>query len=140
VAKLALEYREKGVPVLVIMKNDDTVEQLQQEHLLPRLQAAEGGEGGEGGGGGGEGEGGEGGESSGVASAAAGSDVQVITSALFSESRSRFADAVDGATARAPSGKYRVTVTSPIGGRGQDYRVQDDAIEVCVGGCGCVCS
>jgi hypothetical protein len=117
VAKLALEYREKGVPVLVIMKNDDTVKQLQQEHLLPRLQAAEGSGGGQ-----------EGGESS----VSAASDVQVITSALFSESRSRFADAVDCATARAPSGKYRVTVTSPIGGRGQDYRVQDDAIEVCL--------
>ena len=42
-AALAMQYRAQGVPVLVIMKNDEAAEALQREHLAPRLQA-DGGE------------------------------------------------------------------------------------------------
>lgn len=56
------------------------------------------------------------------AEAVAQQEVQTISSSLFSESRSKFKDVVDNATVLSGSGKYRITCTSPIGGRGQDYR------------------
>ena len=79
---------------MVIMKSDEAVSELVTQHLEPMLGAE----------------------------ARAAGEVQTVSSALFSESRSKFKDTVDSATLLASTGNYRVTCTSPIGGRGQDYR------------------
>ncbi|KAK3267466.1 hypothetical protein CYMTET_23979 [Cymbomonas tetramitiformis] len=101
-SKLAIEYRDRGVPVVIIMKNDDMVSQLVTKHLCTEL-----------------------GEE-----ALESKEVNTISSALFSENRSKFKDVIDNAARLSTTGKYRITCTSPIGGRGQDYRVLDDAVDV----------
>jgi len=102
IAAEAVRARDSGVPVLVIMKSDQAVQELAQAHLQPMLGEA----------------------------CLENNELSTVTSELFSESRSRFKDKVDSATKVAGTGKYRITVTSPIGARGQDYRVQDDAVEI----------